>query len=287
MLSIARRLRLTSLSYLFTFCPPGPDDLLKDNSPMRWRGIFSACSESSHDRAARSSSSLLVLSRVLLVPAVDETEKARCRRGLEGLHVRAVKRQRSMVEWGALGVQGGTGTARLGSSASGCSVGKHVRHRVALVCSGHHVKLKSRRQLSHFSRQCCAGLCCLDFNPAACPKSQQLLHHACLTSQSLSSGSKPPARPSSSAAATAAATPVLLLLLLLCVSSAAARPVSLISPSPTTASAACITLASHTPQPHLPISFTQLCTAFAQLAPLLPPATGPSSGRDELFCLCL
>ena len=42
--------------YLFTFCPPGPDDLLKLSSPM-FLGIVSASSLSSHSLAAWSSSS--------------------------------------------------------------------------------------------------------------------------------------------------------------------------------------------------------------------------------------
>jgi hypothetical protein len=64
MFSIARRQIFASLSYLFTFCPPGPDDLLKLNSPMLFKGIASACRVASHERATRRSSSLawLVLS---------------------------------------------------------------------------------------------------------------------------------------------------------------------------------------------------------------------------------
>lgn len=62
MFSIARRFVLgRDRSHLFTFCPPGPDDLLKLNSPIVFKGITSACSAASHARAFCSSSSLTVL----------------------------------------------------------------------------------------------------------------------------------------------------------------------------------------------------------------------------------
>ena len=41
-------------AYLFTFCPPGPEDRLKVSSPMDL-GMVSACSWASHLRAAWSS----------------------------------------------------------------------------------------------------------------------------------------------------------------------------------------------------------------------------------------
>lgn len=44
-------------TYLFTFWPPGPDDLLKVNSPIVSRGIVCACSAASHVRAASRPSS--------------------------------------------------------------------------------------------------------------------------------------------------------------------------------------------------------------------------------------
>lgn len=42
---------------LFTFWPPGPDDVLKVNSPIVSRGIVCACSAASHVRAASRPSS--------------------------------------------------------------------------------------------------------------------------------------------------------------------------------------------------------------------------------------
>lgn len=73
MLSTARARQIFALvSYLFTFCPPGPEDLLKLNSPMFLRGIDSACSFASQVRAAWSSSSLA------LPPPCCEDENGRC-----------------------------------------------------------------------------------------------------------------------------------------------------------------------------------------------------------------
>lgn len=42
---------------MFTFWPPGPDDVLKVNSPIVSRGIVCACSAASHVRAASRPSS--------------------------------------------------------------------------------------------------------------------------------------------------------------------------------------------------------------------------------------
>lgn len=81
MLSIARQLEgyffPKRVSYLFTFCPPGPDDLLKLNSPMLLSGIASACKPCNHERAARRSSSLA---------APVSLDEARVRRSTKGAH---------------------------------------------------------------------------------------------------------------------------------------------------------------------------------------------------------
>jgi len=97
MFSIARTAEFAVIrSYLFTFWPPGPDDLLKVNSPMLWRGIASACSIASHVRAARSSSSLLSLSSV---PLADDA-KVRCT-AREGLLVMGTRARRTAQQRGA------------------------------------------------------------------------------------------------------------------------------------------------------------------------------------------
>jgi hypothetical protein len=62
---------LAADAYLLTFWPPGPDDLLKLNSPMLL-GIVSACNCASHLRAACSSSGLASL----LLPEAKRTEGA-------------------------------------------------------------------------------------------------------------------------------------------------------------------------------------------------------------------
>lgn len=87
------------VSYLFTFCPPGPEDLLKLNSPMLFSGIASACKPCNHERAARRSS----------LAAPVSLDDARVRRSTKSAHLviatregaRGV-RQRSMFRLGEI-----------------------------------------------------------------------------------------------------------------------------------------------------------------------------------------
>jgi hypothetical protein len=83
---------------LLTFWPPGPDDLLKLNSPMLL-GIVSACNWASHLRAAWSSSGLAsLLLLLLLLPEAKRTAGATASSGrVVREALTAGKRARSML----------------------------------------------------------------------------------------------------------------------------------------------------------------------------------------------